>query len=464
MKYISTRGGAKPSSFTDILLSGLAPDGGLFVPERWASLDLPSLAGKGYTDIAEAVIYPSVEGDISRSDLRTLLDDTYTPEIFGSPEITPLRQLADDFYLLDLFNGPTLAFKDVALQFLGRLFDHVLEKSGQHLTIVGATSGDTGSAAIEACRGRKNITVHILHPHNRTSAVQRKQMTTVLDDNIHNIALEGTFDDCQSIVKQAFADPALRERNIAAINSINWARIIAQSVYYVATCLRLGATKDSSVDFAVPTGNFGNVYAGYVAQNMEAPVGHLVIGSNRNDILTRFFESGSMNSETVVPSLSPSMDIQVSSNFERYLFDLMGRDPAQVSATMADFAKTGTYKIAGALHEKAKRQFSAYRCTDDQTLAVIRDVFEKTGELIDPHTAVGVHAARQYRAESGGRARPLVALACAHPAKFPDAVAKATGQTPPLPAHLADLMQRPERLTVLPNDFARVKAHILGCP
>ena len=458
MKYISTRGGAKPSSFTDILLSGLAPDGGLFVPERWAHLDMKALAGQGYTDIAEAVIYPSVEDDISRADLRQLLNDTYTSDIFGSAEITPLRKLSDDFYLLDLFNGPTLAFKDVALQFLGRLFDHVLEKSGQHLTIVGATSGDTGSAAIEACRGRKNITVHILHPHNRTSDVQRKQMTTVLDDNIHNIALEGTFDDCQSIVKQAFADPALRDRNIAAINSINWARIIAQSVYYVATCLRLGG----AVDFAVPTGNFGNVYAGYVARNMGAPVGRLVIGSNRNDILTRFFESGSMASESVVPSLSPSMDIQVSSNFERYLFDLMGRDAGQLSTTMAGFAKTGTYKIPSSLHEQARQQFSAYRCSDDQTLAVIRDVFETTGELIDPHTAVGVHAARQYRESSLQTGRPLVALACAHPAKFPDAVAKATGQTPPLPAHLADLMERPERFTVLPNEFSSVKAHILG--
>jgi threonine synthase len=323
---------------------------------------------------------------------------------------------------------------------------------------VAATSGDTGSAAIEACRGRKNITVHILHPHNRTSEVQRRQMTTVLDDNIHNIALEGTFDDCQSIVKQAFADPALRDRNIAAINSINWARIIAQSVYYVATCLRLGG----AVDFAVPTGNFGNVYAGYVARNMGAPVGHLVIGSNRNDILTRFFESGSMDSETVVPSLSPSMDIQVSSNFERYLFDLMGRDSAQVRNTMTDFAKTGRYQVPENLHALAKVQFSAYRCTDEQTLEVIRNVYQETGELIDPHTAVGVHAARQYRNAVSGTGRPLVALACAHPAKFPAAVARATGQTPPLPPHLSDLMGRPERFTVLPNEFACVKDHILA--
>ena len=457
MKYISTRGGAPASSFTDILLSGLAPDGGLFVPETWATLDMASLQGKTYPEIAQAVIGSSVAGDITPAELRSLLNDTYTPDVFGSEAITPLRQLGEDFYLLDLFNGPTLAFKDVALQFLGRLFDHVLEKSGQHLTIVGATSGDTGSAAIEACRGRKNITVHILHPHNRTSDVQRKQMTSVQDDNIHNIALQGTFDDCQAIVKQAFADPALRALNIAAINSINWARIIAQSVYYVATCLKLGG----AVDFAVPTGNFGNVYAGYVARKMGAPVGNLVIGSNRNDILTRFFESGSMSSETVIPSLSPSMDIQVSSNFERYLFDLTGRDAAQVAKTMTDFTKTGAYSLPANLHGQAKRDFSAYRCTDDETLALIRNVYETTGELIDPHTAVGVHAARLYQTGNPDTGRPLVALACAHPAKFPDAVFKATGQTPPLPAHLANLMDRPERFSVLPNEFNRVKAYIL---
>lgn len=458
MKFISTRGSAPASSFTDILLSGLAPDGGLFVPERWAPLDMAGLAGKGYTDIAQAVIGPSVAETIPGDDLRALLEDTYTAALFGSDDVTPLRQLDKDFYLLDLFHGPTLAFKDVALQLLGRLFDHVLEKSGQHLTIVGATSGDTGSAAIEACRGRKNITVHILHPHNRTSDVQRRQMTTVQDGNIHNIALQGTFDDCQSIVKQAFADPALRARNIAAINSINWARIIAQTVYYVATCLRLGST----VDFAVPTGNFGNVYAGYVARKMGAPVGSLIIGSNRNDILTRFFESGSMSSETVTPSLSPSMDIQVSSNFERYLFELAGRDAGLVSATMADFARTGAYSLPAGLHEQAGRDFSACRCTDEQTLDVIRDVYEKTGEMIDPHTAVGVHAARLYRRDHPGQGRPLVALACAHPAKFPDAVFRATGVRPALPAHLADLMDRPERFTVLPNEFNRVKDYILG--
>ncbi len=460
MKYISTRGGAKASSFTDILLSGLAPDGGLFVPESWPTLDMTALQGKTYPEIAQAVIEPCVTGDISSNDLRSLLEDTYSAAVFGSSSITPLRRLEDDFYLLDLFHGPTLAFKDVALQLLGRLFDHVLEKSGQHLTIVGATSGDTGSAAIEACRGRKNITVHILHPHNRTSDVQRRQMTTVTDGNIHNIALQGTFDDCQSIVKQAFADPSLRDRNIAAINSINWARIIAQSVYYLATCLRLGGT----VDFAVPTGNFGNVYAGYAARKMGAPVGNLVIGSNRNDILTRFFESGSMSSEAVIPSLSPSMDIQVSSNFERYLFDLTGRDAALTARTMTAFSKTGRYELSAPLHAQANNDFSAYRCSDDETLAVIRDVFEKTGDLIDPHTAVGVQAARLYRRKNAPTNRPLVALACAHPAKFPAAVFKATGQTPPLPPHLADLMERPERFTVLPNEFNRVKDYILQAP
>jgi threonine synthase len=359
---------------------------------------------------------------------------------------------------MELFHGPTLAFKDVALQFLGRVFDHVLERSGKRLTIIGATSGDTGSAAIEACRGRKNISVYILHPHNRTSEVQRRQMTTVLDDNIHNIALEGTFDDCQAIVKQAFGDADLRALNVSAINSINWARIMAQSVYYVTAALRLG----EAPDFAVPTGNFGNVYAAYVAKKMGAPVGNLVIGSNRNDILTRFFETGSMKLETVVPSLSPSMDIQISSNFERYLFDLLGRSPANVARAMDGFKSSGVYTLPEEDVARARQEFHAYRCDDDQTLATIRQVYEESGILIDPHTAVGIHAARSALKDGVllGR-RPVVALACAHPAKFPDAVFKATGVTPELPDSLADLMDRPERFHVMKSHFADIKSYII---
>lgn len=456
MTYISTRGGAVSHRFLDVLMSGLAPDGGLFVPEAWPRLDLDELQGKSYTEVAEAVIFPFLDGQIPRDELRAILDDTYTAAHFGSDEIVPLRPLDSDLQLLELFHGPTLAFKDVALQLLGRLFDHVLEASGQRLTIIGATSGDTGSAAIEACRGRKNITVYILHPHGRTSAVQRRQMTTVLDDNIHNIALEGTFDDCQAFVKEAFADPDLRGLNLSAINSINWARIVAQSVYYVTTCLKLGGR----VNFAVPTGNFGNVYAAYAAKRMGAPVGDLIIGSNRNDILTRFFDSGSMSLEPVVPSLSPSMDIQISSNFERYLWDLTGHEPARVREVMDRFRATGAYAVTPGEHERACRDFRAVRCSDETTLATIADIHRRTGVTIDPHTAVGVHAAQSV-ARAGSLTGPVVALACAHPAKFPDAVEQATGSRPALPPSLADLFSRPEKMQVLPNDFAALKAHVL---
>lgn len=454
MAYLSTRGGVTPpQSFIDVLMSGLAPDGGLFVPESWPRLDMKALEGKSYVEVAEAVLLPFMDGQVAAEDLRRILAETYTPALFGSDKITPLRPLEDKIMLMELFHGPTLAFKDVALQFLGRLFDHVLEKSGRHLTIIGATSGDTGSAAIEACRGRKNITVHILHPHQRTSDVQRRQMTTVLDDNIHNIALEGNFDDCQAFVKQAFTDPDLRALNLSAINSINWARIIAQSVYYVTACLELGGRPN----FAVPTGNFGNVYAAYVAKQMGAPIGKLIIGSNRNDILTRFFESGTMSLEAVVPSLSPSMDIQISSNFERYLWDLLDHQPDRLRAVMDGFKSTGRYSVTDAEHQTALAQFHSFRCGDDETLALIGDVYQRTGVLLDPHTAVGVHAAKS----AGFNDEVTVALACAHPAKFPDAVERATGVRPPLPPELADLMTRPERFDVIPNDFAAVKQHIL---
>lgn len=452
MTFISTRGGAQPTQFIDVLMSGLAPDGGLFVPETWPQLDMAALAGKSYVEVAEAVIGPFTDGQIDRADLRRILTETYAPSVFGSADPTPIVPLEGNLHVMELFHGPTLAFKDVALQFLGRLFDHVLEKSGKHLTIIGATSGDTGSAAIEACRGRKNITVTILHPHNRTSEVQRRQMTTVMDENIHNIAIEGTFDDCQALVKQAFADEDLRNRNLSAINSINWARIIAQSVYYVWACLKFGGR----VNFAVPTGNFGNVYAAYVAMKMGAPIGQLVIGSNRNDILTRFFESGSMTLEEVVPSLSPSMDIQISSNFERYLWDLLGHNPARIRDVMQAFKVSGAYMVSEEEHARAGSQFQAVRCPDDVTLATIKDIQARTGMLIDPHTAVGVHAALTVKPEG-----TTVALACAHPAKFPDAVEKATGIHPALPPALADLMTRTERFEVLPNDFAVLKATVL---
>ncbi len=439
-------------------MSGLAPDGGLYVPESWPQLDWAALTSRkhSYVDVAEAVIAPFLEPDIAPADLRAILEDTYGKAVFNTPEVTPVVNLDNQTGVMELFHGPTLAFKDVALQFLGRLFDHVLEKTGDHLTIIGATSGDTGSAAIEACRDRDNITVFILHPHNRTSAVQRRQMTTVLADNIHNIALEGTFDDCQSMVKAMFNDADMKKHlKISAINSINWARIIAQTVYYVYACLNHGP-----LSFAVPTGNFGNIYAAYVAKKMGAPVRDLIIGSNRNDILTRFFEYGEMRQETVVPSHSPSMDIQISSNFERYLFDLLDGDTNAVADVMDRFVKTGVYSVPADKLEKARAQFHAYRCDDVQTVQSIKQVQGQFNMVIDPHTAVGASALFQHRAKTGKADRTVI-LACAHPAKFPAVVKDALGLDVGLPPTLADLFTREERLQVLDNKIADVKQYII---
>ncbi len=453
MKYISTRGAKDTKKFTDILLEGLAPDGGLYVPESWPTLDFKGLKGKSYIEVAEEVIAPFI--DFPREDLRKILNETYSTAIFNDADIAPLKRLEDNLYVMELFHGPTLAFKDVALQLLGRLFDYTLEKSGERLTIVGATSGDTGSAAIEACKGRKNISVFILHPHNRTSDIQRRQMTSVIADNIHNIALRGNFDDCQGIVKQAFGDAQMRrDLNLSAINSINWARIIAQTVYYVYACLKLQEKGIENPSFAVPTGNFGNIYAAYVAKRMGVPIGKLVIGSNRNDILTRFFETGSMTRAETEASLSPSMDIQVSSNFERFLFEVMGRDGAALAGLMDQFKNSGSFTLPAPLFEQAKTQFMSYRCSDGETLETIAEIFKTYDMVIDPHTAVGMNAA----VKSG--VRPVVSLACAHPAKFPDSVEKAMGKYPQLPDSLADLAEREERFTVMDNNFDEVKKFI----
>ena len=458
MKYISTRGTTPSASFLDVLMSGLASGGGLFVPDRWASL--PEFSGKeNYIEIAVQVIGPYTDGDIHRAELLTILEDTYNDKVFMGGHPAPLYPLDEHTFLMELFHGPTLAFKDVALQLLGRLFDLALQKSGQHLTIIGATSGDTGSAAIEACKGRENITVYILHPHGRTSEVQRRQMTTVLSENIHNIAIEGSFDDCQALVKQAFSDPDLRaKKTLSTINSINWARIIAQTVYYVLAASQF----EKPVAFSVPTGNFGNVYAAYVARRMGANIGPLVLGSNQNDILTRFFVSGTMKRESVVPSLSPSMDIQVSSNFERYLWELLGRDSSRLAALMDQFKSSGTFTLDADLMSTARQDFIAYRCDDDETLRIIDRMYTDYGQVVDPHTAVGIKAMLKARAEEKvDPSTPFVTLACAHPAKFPAAIKRACGITPHFPPQLSDLMTRPERLSVLPNDFAKVKSFIL---
>ncbi len=455
MKYISTRGFNEPKTFTDVLMEGLAPDGGLYVPESFPTLDFKALNGASYIDVAEAVIAPFI--DFPREDLRKILQETYADTVFDSPQVAPLKKLEDGLYIMELFHGPTLAFKDVALQLLGRLFDYTLEKSGKRVTILGATSGDTGSAAIEACQGKKNIEVFILHPHNRTSEIQRRQMTSVMADNIHNIAVQGNFDDCQGIVKQAFGDKEIHERlNLSAINSINWARIIGQTVYYVHACLKLQEEGIENPSFAVPTGNFGNIYAAYVAKRMGAPIGRLVIGSNRNDILTRFFETGAMSREETIPSLSPSMDIQVSSNFERFLFEVTGRNGGAIKSMMEDFKEKGSFTLPDDQLEAARSQFMSFRCPDGETIETIAEIYKTYGEIIDPHTAVGVNAALK------SKVRPMVALACAHAAKFPDAVEKATGQYPHLPERLADLKEREERMEILANSFEDIKAFVFS--
>jgi threonine synthase len=389
-----------------------------------------------------------------------MIEETYSIGVFDHRAVAPLIQAGPNAWIMELFRGPTLSFKDYALQLLGRLFDYVLEKRGERMTIVGATSGDTGSAAIEACRNCRNIDIFILHPHNRTSDVQRRQMTTVDTDNVHNIALSGTFDDCQAIVKELFSDTALRDRlNLSAVNSINWARIMAQTVYYVTASLALGGP-DRRVSFTVPTGNFGNVYAAWVAAQMGLPVGRLVRGTNRNDILTRFFETGRMETGTVEPSLSPSMDIQVSSNFERYLCALTGRDHAGLTAMMEQFRNEKRFAVAPNLLTKAQETFTAARCNDEQTLETIARTYAGTGVLIDPHTAVAMHcAAKTMEADPSV---PMVVLACAHPAKFPEAVKKATGRTPPVPERLAAVMDKKERFTVLENDTSKIKDFVLA--
>lgn len=458
MKYVSTRGAAPALDFEGVLLTGLARDGGLYVPERWphwSADEWRAMRGWSYAETAAAVMRPFVGDAVPTAAFDAMVAETYAG--FDHAAVAPLKQLDEGLWLMELFHGPTLAFKDYALQLVGRLFDHVLARRGQRVTIVGATSGDTGSAAIEACRDRASIDIFILHPAGRTSEVQRRQMTTVASANVHNIALEGTFDDCQDAVKAMFNDAAFRdELKLSAVNSINWARIMAQIVYYVTAAVALGAP-DRRIAFAVPTGNFGNVYAAYAAHRLGLPIAHLIVGSNRNDILARFFESGTMDVAPVEPTLSPSMDIQVSSNFERLLFELYDRDGAAVAQAMTDFRDTGRLAVGDNRWGAARELFDGHRTDDAGTLAEIRAVHAATGELVDPHTAVGLAAARERRRDA---TVPVVALACAHPAKFPDAVEEATGVRPALPPRLADLYEREERLTLLPNDLARVKAFV----
>jgi len=460
LQYVSTRGSAPALDFEEVLLAGLARDGGLYMPESWPSLSpeaLRALRGAPYGEVAFRVMRPYVGDSVAADDLRAMIEDAYAG--FGHKAVAPLRQLDANLWLLELFHGPTLAFKDFALQLLGRLFDHVLARRGERVTIIGATSGDTGSAAIEAFRGREAADIFILHPRGRVSDIQRRQMTTVEAANVHNIAIEGTFDDCQELVKAMFGDAAFRDAlRLSAVNSINWARIMAQTVYYVTAALSLGAP-DHTVSFAVPTGNFGDVFAGYAATRMGLPVDRLLIATNANDILARFFATGTMSKEPVVPTLSPAMDIQVSSNFERLLFDLCGRDARVVGQSMAAFRDSGVLSVPAETLTAARALFDAARLDDEGTRRIIARVRAETGIVIDPHTATAVHAAQTARRDA---AVPMVVLSTAHPAKFPDAVEAATGLRPELPARLAALLDLPERVTTLPNALAAVQDHVRG--
>jgi len=452
MRYVSTRGRAAELGFTDALLAGLATDGGLYVPADWPCLPTP-VEGADYAARAAQIMQLFIGDEIDADALAQMCTQAYSA--FDHPAVVPLVQIDDDHFVEELFHGPTLAFKDLALQLVGRLFEHVLSRQGRRVTIVGATSGDTGSAAIDGIKHCNHADIVILFPKGRTSEVQRRQMTTVESPNVHVVAIDGSFDDCQDLVKAMFNDADFRDRlDLSAVNSINWARVMAQVVYYVTATDHLRG----QIDVCVPSGNFGNVFSGWIAKQMGAPIGRLVVASNANDILTRFFTDNDMSTRPVMPSLSPSMDIQVSSNFERLLFEINGRDGGQTSEQLQRFRSTGTLAIEPDQRaEFVDDVFIAGRIDDEQTMEAIRRVHAATWMLVDPHTAVGLGVVERIRASLHG---PVVTMATAHPAKFPDAVERATGIRPQLPARLADLLDRPEFMTELPNDLAAVEKFV----
>jgi threonine synthase len=458
MEYISTRGSAPALDFQGVTLAGLASDGGLYVPSEWprfSEAEIAALAGLPYAELAVRVMQPFVGSSLTEDRLRELCHGAYGR--FSHDAVTPLVQLDEQHWLLELFHGPTLAFKDVALQLLGRLFEEFLSRSDHRLTIVGATSGDTGSAAIDAVAGRERVDIFMLHPKGRVSDVQRRQMTTVLAPNVYNIAIEGSFDDAQAMVKRMFGDPALTGQfNIGAVNSINWARLMAQVVYYFAAALQLGAPQ-RKVAFSVPTGNFGDVFAGHVAARMGLPIERLIVATNVNDILHRALANGDYSAGTVTPTAAPSMDIQVSSNFERLLFDCGGRDGAALAAQMKGFEATKAMQLTNAQREGAASLFSSARADAGDMAQAMQWAADRCGEIIDPHTAIGVHAARAAGIDP---AVPVVTLATAHPAKFPDAVERATGTRPALPARVGDLFEREERYVELPGTYEAVAAYV----
>jgi threonine synthase len=454
MRYVSTRGAAPDLSFEEAMLTGLARDGGLYVPAEIPTMnhaDIAALAGLSYEEVAFRVMRPFIGDAFTDEEFADIIAKAYAG--FGHDARAPLVQLAPNHFLLELFHGPTLAFKDFAMQLIGQLFQASLSRSGKRVTIVGATSGDTGSAAMEAFRGLDNVDVFILFPHGRVSDVQRRQMTTVSETNAHALALTGDFDDCQARLKDMFNDHAFRDEvALAGVNSINWARVLAQVVYYFTAAVSLGAPH-RAVSFTVPTGNFGDIFAGYIAKRMGLPIEQLVIATNQNDILHRAMSGGAYETHGVTPSISPSMDIQVSSNFERALFDVYDRDGGAVAQLMDELKGQGGFKISQGALERLRGLFASGRCSEDETLAMITRANAQMGELLCPHSAVGVHVAQDHLGTT-----PMITLATAHPAKFPDAVEKASGIRPGLPARMADLFDREERVTRVENDLAALQA------
>ncbi len=456
MRYVSTRGQSPDLSFEETMLTGLAPDGGLYVPAEVPVLSpdvIAGMHGQSYEEVAFTVMRPFVGDTFTDAEFRTLIAQAYAG--FGHAARAPLKQLDSGQWLCELFHGPTLAFKDFAMQLIGQMFEHVLARRGERVTIVGATSGDTGSAAIEAFKGLENVDVVILYPHGRVSEVQRRQMTTPVESNVHALAVHGTFDDCQRHLKDMFADHAFRDDvRLAAVNSINWARVMAQVVYYFTAATALGAP-DRQVNFTVPTGNFGDIYAGEIARRMGLPIDQLVVATNQNDILHRALSQGEYRVGEVIPSVSPSMDIQVSSNFERLLFDAYDRDGAAITQLMSEL-KAGGFSISQGVRERLAEGFVSDRVSEEQTLARIAATLKESAELLCPHSAVGVEVALRHPITE----IPMITLATAHPAKFPDAVEQASGIRPPLPKRMADLYDRSERVTEVANDLAAVQALI----
>ncbi len=459
MKYISTRGQGGEKSFKDVLLAGLAEDGGLYVPKelpQFSADKIKSLRSLPYNELAFEVIKPFVNGEIEDSILKGLIDDSY--EGFAHTAVAPLIQIGHNEWVMELFHGPTLAFKDFALQLLGRLLNHVLTERNERAIVLGATSGDTGSAAIEGCRHSEALDIFILHPYQRVSEVQRRQMTSVLDDNVNNIAIHGNFDDCQSMVKDSFADQSFLPENtrLVAVNSINWARIMAQVVYYFHAALQLGAP-DREIAFLVPTGNFGDIFAGYIAKGMGLPIGKLVVATNTNDILHRFFQNNDYRKQELQHTLSPSMDIMVSSNFERLLFSILNSDGSALASLMSSFQKTGALSVDDPTWKDIRVLFDSSRTDNGNTCEAIKALFNKTGYLADPHTITGVRALADVDIPAD---MPKVVLATAHPVKFGEAIEKAGLETPALPHHMTDLMEREERYSVLEHDLKKLHGFI----